>query len=102
MNAEQPYLLEKLSLKEVAEYLDISPNHLSQVINENLNKNFFDFINGYRVELIKQKMLNSENSSLSLLGMAYESGFNSKSCFNSVFKKMTGLTPSKYLKSQTS
>ena len=99
MKEEQPYVNGKLSLKEVAEYLDISPNHLSQVINENLNKNFFDFVNGFRVELVKEKMLESANSNLTLLGMAYESGFNSKSSFNSIFKKITGLTPSQYLKS---
>ena len=101
MKDEQPYLDGKLSLAQVAESMDISTNHLSQVINENLNRNFFDFINGYRVELVKQKMLDSANSNLTLLGMAYDSGFNSKSSFNSIFKKSTGMTPSQYLQSQS-
>lgn len=101
MKAEQPYIDGKLSLKEVAEYLEISPNHLSQVINQNLNKNFFDFVNGFRVELVKEKMLDSSNGNLSILGIAYESGFNSKSSFNSIFKKATNLTPSQYLKSHS-
>ncbi len=101
MQEEHPYTNGKLSLKEVAEYLDISPNHLSQVINENLNKNFFDFVNGFRVELLKEKMLDSANSNLTLLGMAYECGFNSKSSFNSIFKRITGATPSQYLQSQS-
>ncbi|MBL4593011.1 MAG: hypothetical protein JKX68_04250, partial [Flavobacteriales bacterium] len=56
MDEEAPYLEGKLSLKDLATALDISPNHLSQVINENLNKNFFDFVNGYRVEFVKDKM----------------------------------------------
>ncbi len=102
MKTEQPYSNGKLSLKNVAEYLDISPNHLSQVINENLNKNFFDFVNGYRIDLVKEKMLDASNKNMTLLGIAYDSGFNSKSSFNNTFKKTTGLTPSQYLKSQPS
>ncbi len=101
MKAEQPYSNGKLSLKEVAEYLDISPNHLSQVINENLNKNFFYFVNGYRVDLVKEKMRDSSNKNITLLGIAYDSGFNSKSSFNSIFKKITGLTPSQYMQSES-
>jgi AraC-like DNA-binding protein len=101
MKVEQPYINGKLSLKELAEPLDVSQNHLSQVINENLNKNFFDFVNGYRVDLVKEKMLDSSNKNITLLGIAYDSGFNSKSSFNSVFKKSTGLTPSQYLKSKS-
>jgi len=101
MQDELTYLNGKLSLKDVADYLNISPNHLSQVINENLNKNFFDFVNGYRVDMVKKKMLDSANSNLTLLGMAFDSGFNSKSSFNSIFKKVTGSTPSQYLKAKT-
>lgn len=99
MMDEKPYLDGKLSLKQVAEKLEISSNYLSQVINENLNKNFFDFVNGYRVELIKEKMSNAANGNITILGLAYDCGFNSKSSFNSIFKKYTGLTPSQYLKS---
>lgn len=99
MKAEQPFTNGKLSLKEVAEYLEVSTNHLSQVINENLDKNFFDFINGYRVELIKEKMQDKSNSHLTLLGMAYDSGFNSKSSFNTIFKKFTDTTPSQFMHS---
>ena len=99
MMDEKPYLDGKLSLKQVAEKLEISSNYLSQVINENLNKNFFDFVNGYRVDLIKEKMSNAANGNITILGLAYDCGFNSKSSFNSIFKKYTGLTPSQYLKS---
>jgi len=98
MEQEKPYLNGKLSLIEVAKKMNISNNHLSQVINENLKKNFFDFVNEYRINLVKQKMAESSNKKYTLLSLAYDSGFNSKSSFNSVFKKHTGLTPTEYLK----
>ncbi len=100
MEEEKPYLNGKLSLKEVAEKMDISTNHLSQVINENLGKNFFDFVNGYRVELVKQKMIDPANKTYTLLSLAYDCGFNSKSSFNSIFKKLEGLTPTEFLKKE--
>jgi len=99
MEEEQPYLNGKLSLKEVAKKMNVSTNHLSQVINENLNKNFFDFVNGYRVELVKDKMTDPSNKNYTLLSLAYDCGFNSKSSFNAIFKKYEGLTPSQYIKS---
>ncbi|MFY0655099.1 MAG: helix-turn-helix domain-containing protein [Cyclobacteriaceae bacterium] len=102
MEKEKPFLNGKLSLNDLADMLNISSNHLSQAINENLNQNFFDFINGYRVEAIKQRMLDSDSKNLTLLALAYESGFNSKSSFNNIFKKTTGLTPSQYIHSQPS
>ena len=77
--------------------LDISPNHLSQVINQYEKKNFYDFINMYRVEEFKRRALKPENSNYSILAIAYDSGFNSKSSFNQVFKKIEGKTPSRYL-----
>lgn len=101
MENEQPYLDGKLSLNQVAEGLAISPNHLSQVINENLNKNFFDFVNGYRIELIKKKMMAPESKNLTILALAYDSGFNSKSSFNNIFKKVTGATPSQYMQAHS-
>lgn len=101
MEEDKPYLDGKLSLNQVAEKLNISSNHLSQVINENLNKNFFDFVNGYRVEAIKKRMLDSESKNITLLGLAFESGFNSKSSFNNIFKKVTGETPSQFMQSQS-
>lgn len=98
MEEEKPYLNGKLSLKDVAQYVDISVNHLSQVINEQLHKSFFDFINTYRVEEVKRLLNESRHEQLTLLAVAYDSGFNSKSSFNSIFKKITGVTPSQYLK----
>ncbi len=96
MEEEKPYLNGKLSLKEVAEKMNISTNHLSQVINENLKKYFFDFVNGYRVDLAKQKMSNPSNKKYTILSLAYDCGFNSKSSFNSIFKKYEGLTPTEF------
>lgn len=100
MDNEKPYLNGKLSLKEVADKLNISTNHLSQVINENLDKNFFDFVNNYRVDLVKQKMSDPANKNYTILALAYDCGFNSKSSFNAIFKKQTGLTPSQFLKNK--
>ena len=97
MEEEKLYLNGKLSLKEVAEKMNISTNHLSQIINENLGKNFFDFVNGYRVNLAKQKMKDPLNKKYTILSLAYDCGFNSKSCFNSIFKKYEGLTPTEFL-----
>lgn len=100
MDDEKPYLDGRLSLTQVADHLGISTNHLSQVINSELNKNFFDFINTYRVALVKEKMMDRTNNHLTLLALALESGFNSKSSFNSIFKKYTGVTPSQFMRSQ--
>jgi len=96
MERQKPYLDETLSLTKLAKSLDIPVHHLSQIINEEFALNFFDFINQYRVEEVKTKMADPKFSNFSLLGLAFECGFNSKSSFNRVFKKITGLTPSKF------
>lgn len=98
MEAEKPYLESKITLPQLAEKLDIHYNYLSQIINEKLNQNFYEFVNGYRVEEFKSRIQNNNSEKLTLLGHALESGFSSKSSFNEVFKKTTGTTPSKYLK----
>jgi AraC-like DNA-binding protein len=98
MDEEKPYLDGKISLSQVAACLDVSSNHLSQVINENLDKNFYDFINGYRVDMVKQRLAEPSDSRPNILSIAYDAGFSSKSSFNEVFKKSTMLTPSQYRK----
>lgn len=98
MATEKPYLNADLTLPELANRLDIPSHHLSRVINEQFGANFFDFINQYRVEEVKARIDNPEYQNLSLLGIAFDSGFNTKSAFNRVFKKMTGITPSEYRK----
>ena len=96
MTEEKPYLNEDLTSKEVAQKLNISTNHLSQVINENLGKNFFDFVNGYRVDLAKQKLSDPANNIYTIISLAYDCGFSSKSSFNAIFKKFVGVTPSEF------
>jgi len=97
--SDKPYLNGKLGLQEVADHLDISGNHLSQVINEQIGKTFFDFVNDYRIQEVKARLANLDNQNFTLLAIAYDSGFNSKSSFNNIFKKNTGITPSQYTKS---
>ena len=96
MSIEKPYLDADLTLSQLATKLQISPHLLSRIINEKFGLNFFDFINQYRVDEVKSRMDNPEFENLSLLGIAFDSGFNTKSAFNRVFKKLTELTPSKY------
>ncbi|MEZ4949592.1 MAG: helix-turn-helix domain-containing protein [Saprospiraceae bacterium] len=98
LEEEKLFLDPSLSLKELAEKLELHPNRLSFLINEYLEKNFNEFINQYRLNNFKIIALNPDNQHLTLLGLAYESGFNSKSVFNSFFKKMEGKTPRKWLK----
>jgi len=94
---QKPYLDPNLTLNSLAQLLDIPPHHLSQIINQFEEQNFNDFVNKYRVE--KFIDLASQVSHLSFLGIALDSGFNSKSTFNTVFKKHKGVTPSQYMSS---
>jgi AraC-like DNA-binding protein len=96
MEKEKPHLEMGLSLADLAERLSVSSNHLSQVINEKLDKSFFDFVNGYRVQEAKRLLLSPESDRLSILGIAMDAGFSSKSAFYTSFKKFTGVTPSKF------
>ena len=96
MEKEKPYLEMGLTLAVLAGKLFVSSNHLSQVINEKLNKSFFDFVNGYRVEEAKRLLVSPLSSRLSILGIGMEAGFSSKSAFYTSFKKLTGMTPSKF------
>jgi len=98
MEEEKPYLDPFLNIKELAKKISIPVHHLSQVINSNIKKNFFDFINSYRIEESK-KLLNQYNSQeKTVLEILYECGYNSKSVFNTAFKKHTGLTPTQFRK----
>lgn len=96
MEVEKPYLESELNLIRLAEMLSVSTHHLSYVINTGFEKNFFQYVNEFRVE--HAKILLKENTKLSILGIAYESGFNSKTSFNTTFKKLTGQTPSEFKK----
>ncbi len=99
MEEKRPYLNGELTAGELSKLLGISVNHLSQVLNKEQKQNFFDFVNSYRIKEVIRKMEDSGNSHLTLLAMALDSGFNSKTSFNTIFKKATNQTPSQYYKS---
>jgi AraC-like DNA-binding protein len=96
MQTEKPYLDAGLTLEQLSDRSEIPQHYLSQIINERLNRNFFDYINTYRVKEVMDKMADKKYENFSLLGIALDSGFNSKSAFNRFFKKATGNTPSDY------
>ncbi|WP_074406133.1 MULTISPECIES: helix-turn-helix domain-containing protein [Aquimarina] len=99
MKKEKCYKENDLSLNSLATKLEIHPNYLSEIINRKEEKSFYDFINDFRIEEFKTLLKNSKNQNYTLLSLAYECGFNSKSSFNRCFKKSTGKTPTQYLKS---
>lgn len=91
------YLNPELSLEELAQQVKMPKHHLTQVLNERINKSFYVFINEYRIqEAVKR--LNDIKKDINILSLAFECGFNSKSSFNNYFKKVTGYTPSAYRK----
>ncbi|MBE9511879.1 MAG: AraC family transcriptional regulator [Bacteroidetes bacterium] len=102
IKSEKPYLEPSLSLDELAEKVSIPPHHLSQILNTCFNQNFFDFINSYRIKE-SEKLLSEQNSyRKTVLEILYETGFNSKSVFNTAFKKHTGMTPTQFRNLQNS
>ena len=96
MKTNKPYLNNELTLYQLAEEVKILPHTLSRIINEYHHQNFFDYINQYRVQEFKAAVADPKYKNYSLLGIAFECGFNSKSAFNRMFKKSTGLTPSQF------
>jgi AraC-like DNA-binding protein len=98
LRTEKPFLNPQVSLADLSEKLSVSTKHLSQVINQSFNKNFFDFINNYRIQEVQQILKESRDDKLTVLEAMYEAGFNSKSSFNTAFKKETGRTPSEFRK----
>ncbi|HNP17193.1 MAG TPA: AraC family transcriptional regulator [Fulvivirga sp.] len=93
MSTKEPFLQFEISLEDLANQTDIPSRYLSQILNERFNKNFFDFVNGYRIERAKNLLLNEK---LRINEVMYDAGFSSKSTFNHVFKKEVGCTPSNY------
>lgn len=100
MNDEAPFLHPTLKLPDLAADLNTSVNHLSQVLNTRMKVNFYDFINSFRISEAKKLLAHPDAAGKTMLEIAYDSGFNSKSTFNSVFKDITGITPSQYRKSK--
>jgi AraC-like DNA-binding protein len=96
MRTRKPYLEPELTLDQLASQMNMKPKLLSQLINESLGQNFFDFVNRYRIEEAKRLLTNPQDKKITVLEVLYEVGFNSKSSFNTLFKKYTGLTPSEF------
>jgi len=96
MLEEKLYLKGDLNLQELADKLQVSRQYLTQVINEKMNCNFNDYINAFRVEEFKKRARLDTAKQYTILALALDSGFNSKTTFNTIFKKHTGLTPSQF------
>ncbi|HWK04438.1 MAG TPA: ABC transporter permease [Puia sp.] len=96
MEANQYYQDPELSLSSLAEKLSLPPHELSRVINMVFKKGFSDFVNEYRVIEAARKMQDPAYDRITLLGIGFESGFNSKTTFNRIFKQMTGKSPTEY------
>jgi len=98
MKKEKPFLNPELKCHELAAMLEVTPHYLSKIINQEFEVNFYGFINKYRVEEFKKDVLKEENKNLTLTAVAQSVGFNSKSSFNRIFKSITLITPTQYLK----
>jgi len=98
MSEKKPYFDSELTLSSLAKDIGMSRSQLSQLINDGLGENFYDFVNKYRVEEVKRLMTDPQAMNFNLLGIALEAGFKSKSTFNLIFKRFTGLTPTEYRK----
>ena len=101
MEAKKPFHDNGLTLNQLAEMVNLTPHNLSEILNTLLGKNFFDFINSYRVNEVKAALQDATKSHLTLLAIAFDAGFNSKTAFNTIFKKSTGKTPSEYRQTAT-
>jgi AraC-like DNA-binding protein len=98
MKHNKPYLDSNLTLPKLAKMVATSSNYLSQVINEQMDMKFFDFINSYRIKVAKELLINPLPHTPTILDIAMESAFNSKSAFYSAFKKQVGVTPAEFKK----
>jgi AraC-like DNA-binding protein len=100
MNHEKPFLSSEFSMPALAKMLNVSPHHLSQILNESLHQNFFEFAAHYRIEEAKKLLASREKAHLKIEEIAEMVGYNSKSAFNTSFKKLTGTTPSEFKREQ--
>lgn len=97
----KPYLKPDITLEELARKIDIAPRSVSMVLNECLNQNFYDFINSYRIKESERLLREPDSQFKTVLEVLFEVGFNSKSSFNTAFKKFNGMTPTQYKKLKT-
>jgi AraC-like DNA-binding protein len=96
MRVDEPYLNAGLTLQELADELGIQAHLLSQVINRKAGVNFFQYVNAYRLRRVQKALQAPESANLSILDIAFEAGFNSKSSFNTLFRNATGKTPQQF------
>jgi AraC-like DNA-binding protein len=96
LEREKPYLEPELSIQQLADAVKIPRHSLTQIINEEFNKNFFTFINEYRVQEAQYRLADPQFKNDTVLSIGLSSGFNSKSSFNALFKQYTDMTPSQY------
>ena len=101
MREEQCWRDPDISLEKLANALNASKHHVSQVINEHLGTSFFEYINQLRIEEATQLLAETTRSDLHVIEVAYAVGFNNKVSFNSAFKKATGMTPTEYRRSHS-
>ena len=100
MQKEKPWLNPTLTLSDLAESIDITTHQLSQLLNEHIGENFYDYVNSFRLEYFLRQMQESRSRKYTLLSVAYDCGFNSKTTFNTYFKKIKGKSPSEYFRKQ--
>jgi AraC-like DNA-binding protein len=100
MEQEKIYLSSELTIQDVAEKLNTNKQYISEILNRSFHKNFYDYVNDYRIEEFKKLISQPGSDRMNILGLAYEAGFNAKATFNAVFKKKTGLTPSQFIRQQ--
>jgi AraC-like DNA-binding protein len=97
----KPYLDRDLNIHELSNMTGIQRHHITQVLNEKYKRNFFTFINEYRVKEVIERFSDPKFNRYTILAIAFDAGFNSKTAFNSIFKNQTGLTPSQYREQKT-
>lgn len=98
MREQKPYTNGEMTIFDMSASLNIPRHYITEIINGHLGKNFYTLVNEYRVEEVKRMMADPKNDNFSILAIAFDSGFNSKSTFNTIFKNVTGKTPSQFRK----
>jgi AraC-like DNA-binding protein len=101
METNKPFLDGDLTINDLSVKTGIARHHITQVLNEKYKRNFFTFVNEYRVKEVMERFSEPKFNNYTILAIAMDAGFNSKTTFNSFFKNQTGLTPSEYREKMT-
>ncbi len=96
MKTQKPYLNGELTIEDVSNKTEIPRHIITQIINQKIGKNFYQFVNEYRVQETKKRIVDPAYNNLTILAIGFDSGFNSKSTFNAIFKSVTDMTPSEF------